>query len=336
MTKRNFLNSLCGLSLGVGLCVIGVGAGQSPYSSGAAQTTPTFSQRNGLVTDGPRPAINNRPQTTSVRNSQSASPATGVFPLSDQLHGIARPSQLADLPSLVAGTIQTVHVKEGQSVRKGDPLITLDDRVPKARLEAATVEAQLTGGLKRAEVDLKMAERRLSRLRSIMNQGAGAAFEIEEAEGVHEQAQAAVEEQKDVLKSAEATRKLAEAQLSEYTISAPFDGIITEIHQKSGAVDPSIVLVTVANLETLQVEMHLPSRMYGKVRPGQSLPLLAGTPIGGNLKGKVISSSPVINSASDTFRCVIDIMNPQTRLPAGFSVIVNAQQGNRPVASAAP
>ena len=82
--------------------------------------------------------------------------------------------------------------------------------------------------------------------------------------------------------------------------------------------------------------MHLPSRMYGQVRTGQTLPLLAGTPIGGNLNGKVMSTSPVINSASNTFRCVVDIENPQTRLPAGFSVIVSQQSNGGSVASAAP
>lgn len=323
MNHKSLFRNVAGISLGVSVCLANAAMGQSRNFQSSA---------NAVTGSGGRYIQTVAPQQTRA-SQRSSVLESNVFPLSDQLHGVARPSQFANLPSLVSGTIQTVHVEEGQRVTKGDPLITLDDRVPRARLEAATVEANLTGRLRRAQVDLRMAERRLSRLRSALHQGAGAAFELEEAEGVYDQAKAAVEEQEDILKAAEATRKLAEAQLAEYVIAAPFDGVITEIHQKSGAVDPSIVLVSIANLTTLQVEMHLPSRMFGHVKAGQNLPLLASSPVGGSLEAKVVSASPIIESASNTFRCLLDIQNPNTRLPAGFSVIVHQRNG-QPVAAA--
>ena len=97
------------------------------------------------------------------------------------------------------GTIVQVHVKEGQWVTKGQPLITLDDRVPQARLAAATVEANLKGGLRQAMVEEEMAQSRLKRLQTAMSKGASADFELEEAMGVLNQAQAAVEQQQDAL-----------------------------------------------------------------------------------------------------------------------------------------
>ena len=258
-------------------------------------------------------------------------PNTSPFDFSDELHGITKPSQIAELPSLVPGTILDVHVAEGDRVKKGDPLITLDDRVPKARLAAATVEANLTGALRRAQVDQKMAESRLSRLRTAMSKGAGAGFEIEEAEGAVEQTRAAVEQQQDTLKAAEANRQLAEAQLDQYTIAAPFDGIVTQIHRKSGAVDPSQLLVTVANLNALEVEMHLPSRMFGNIQTGESVKLQAGVPISNTVNASVVSVSPIINSASNTFRCLMRIDNNQQNLPAGFSVVISQQNSNRQI-----
>ena len=246
-----------------------------------------------------------------------------LLEISDQFHGIARPSQLAELPSLVPGTITEMHVREGQFVSKGTSLVTLDDRVPRARLAVATIEAQLTGALRRAEVDQKLAESRLNRLRIALSQGAGAAFELQEAEGNRDRAVAAVEQQQDVLKAAEANRQLAEAQLSQYTIVAPFDGIVTQIHRKSGPIDPSQVIVTVANLNSLEVEMHLPSRMVGSIRQGQNISLKAGVPVSNVINGSVLSVSPIIESASNTFRCLLLIDNSQYRLPAGFSVVLN-------------
>ncbi len=250
----------------------------------------------------------------------------------DQFHGVAKPSQMADLPSLVPGIIAEVHVKEGQSVKKGTPLITLDDRVPRARLEAAAVEAQLMGALRRAEVDVKMSESRLSRLRTVLSRGAAGGFELEAAEGVRDQAVAAVGQQRDILKATEANRKLAEAQLLQYTIVAPFDGVVTEIHRKSGAVDPSQLVVSIANLNALEVEMHLPSRMVGQIQVGQQISLSAGIPISKDITAAVVSVSPIIDSASNTFRCLLEIENNdgKSSRPAGFSVVINDEKSKPP------
>lgn len=245
-----------------------------------------------------------------------------------ELHGVVKPSMLADLPSLVAGLIVDVHVKEGEFIKKGTPLVTLDDRVPRARLEAATVEANLMGALDRAKVELKMADSRLSRIRQILNRGAGGNFELEAAEGVRDQAAATVSQQEDVLKAAEATRKLAEAQLHQYTIVAPFDGLVTQIHRKAGTVDPTQIVVTIANLRTLEIAMHVPSRLFGKIRTGNKIPLKASAPVSGEVTATVVSVSPIIDSASDTFRCLLQIDNSQGRLPAGFTVTMRNSQSN--------
>lgn len=273
-----------------------------------------------------RPRDPARPQPASIAPVGQL-PSAGLLNEDTQLHGVVRPSQLADLPPLVPGLIRQVHVTEGQTVRKGDALVSLDDRVPRARLEAATVEANLTGGLKRAQVDREMAKRRLERIRLVTSQGAGAGFELEEAEGAWEQAVAAVSEQEDVLKAAEASRQLAEAQLHQYTITAPFDGVITELHLKAGPVDPSQIVVTMANLKQLEVEMHVPSTLFGQVRTGASVPLNAAAPISETVTSRVESVSPIINSASDTFRCLLKIENAAGRLPAGFTVKLPTRNG---------
>lgn len=288
-------------------------------------------------TDGSGPSADDstQPATAAVRKSASLTTAdlsSSMFDIQDQMQGVVKPAQSADLPSLVPGIIRVVHVREGEFVRKGTPLMTLDDRVPQARLKAATVEANLTGALRRTEVDVRIAESRLSRLRTAVSDGAGAQFELIEAEGALDQAKAAMEQQRDILKAADAGRELAEAQLSQYTISAPFDGLITEIHRTSGAVDPSNPVISMANLSTLEVEMHIPSSMYGTIRQGEIISLKAGVPVSQVIHGAVISVSPVINSASNTFRCLLQIDNPQTHLPAGFTVMLNHSAASGPLA----
>ncbi len=293
----------------------------------AAAVTP-FDDSSRHTTDQPSPTMTppaaSTPAASPAVNPASVIPAADVsIDLADLFHGVARPAQRADLPPLVRGTIGIVHVMEGQSVEQGTPLITLDSRVPAARLEAATVKASLRGALRRAEVEYRMAKRRCERLEQATLRGAAADFEREEAEAVRDQAQAALQQQRDLLQVAEADRQLAAAQLDQYTITAPFDGRITEIHQKSGMVDPSAPLISMASLETLEAEMHLPSQLFGTVRQGQQMNLRAGAPVNGILTATVVSVSPVINSASDTFRCLLSIPNKNSGHPAGFTVVLN-------------
>lgn len=295
----------------------------------------TFLAQNGATQPSAPTADMEHP--TIGRNSNEFLPAPAV---SEEFHGVARPSQYADLPPLTSGTISLVHVAEGQVVRKGDPLVTLDDRVPKARLQAATIEANLTGALRRAEVQLRLAESRLNNIRTVVTTGAGGSFELQIAEGERDQAEAAVQQQRDILKSAGANQNIAAAQLDQFTISAPFDGIITEIHQRAGAVDASQTVISIANLNQLEVELHVDAAKYGKICAGDNVVLNASQPVGRSVQAQVLSVSPVINSASNTFRCLLTINN-SAQMPAGFTVYLqnhnplrNAERGHSDGATA--
>ncbi|CAN7208370.1 efflux RND transporter periplasmic adaptor subunit [Duganella sp. LjRoot269] len=60
-----------------------------------------------------------------------------------------------DIRSRVAGTLMQVHFREGQTVRKGDPLFTIDPRpfaAEAARVEAQLVAARTSGELSKTEL----------------------------------------------------------------------------------------------------------------------------------------------------------------------------------------
>ena len=263
---------------------------------------------------------------------------SSILEIRSQLHGVARPLQNAVLSSLVPGRIMTIHVAEGRRVSVGDPLVSLDDRLAQAQVEASRREAAQVAMLERAELAYQQAERRLSRLEQAALQNATAAFEIEEARSLKEQSRADRDAAKEAIAVAEANLTMAEEQLRRNTIYAPFDGVIVQIHQKQGAaVDASLPVVTLASLDTLEVEMYVPSDRFGSIRNGSTVKLSAGAPVNTDLSAKVCSVSPVIDSASNTFRCVLQIDNTAAGLPAGFSVVLtNADadaKGEKSVAS---
>ena len=248
---------------------------------------------------------------------------SSILQIRSQLHGVARPLQNAVLASLVPGRIVTIHVAEGRRVSAGDPLVSLDDRLAQAQVEASRREASQVAMLERAELAYQQSERRLSRLEQAALQNATAAFEIEDARSLKEQSRAERDAAKESIAVAQANLTMAEEQLRRNTIYAPFDGVIVQIHQKQGAaVDGSLPVVTLASLDTLEVEMYVPSDQFGSIRNGSTIRLSAGAPVNSELSAKVCSVSPVIDSASNTFRCVLQIDNTTAGLPAGFSVVL--------------
>lgn len=248
---------------------------------------------------------------------------SSILEIRSQLHGVARPLQNAVLTSLVPGRIMTIHIAEGRRVTAGEALVSLDDRLAKAQVEASRREAAQVAMLERAELAYQQAERRLMRLEQAALQNATAAFEIEEARSLKEQARAERDAAQEAIAVAQANLTMAEEQLRRNTIYAPFDGVIVQIHQKQGtAVDGSLPVVTLASLDTLEVEMYVPSDRFGSIRNGSTVNLSAGAPVNSELVAKVCSVSPVIDSASNTFRCVLQIDNTTAGLPAGFSVVL--------------
>ena len=248
---------------------------------------------------------------------------SSILEIRSQLHGVARPLQNAILTSLVPGRIMTIHVAEGRRVTAGEALVSLDDRLAQAQVEASRREAAQVAMLERAELAYQQAERRLSRLEQAALQNAIAAFEIEEARSLKEQSRAERDAAKEAIAVAQANLTIAEEQLRRNTIYAPFDGVIVQIHQKQGtAVDGSLPVVTLASLDTLEVEMYVPSDRFGSIRNGSTVKLSAGAPVNSELSAQVCSVSPVIDSASNTFRCVLRIDNTTAGLPAGFSVVL--------------
>lgn len=303
----NKLTVTAGLAIAVtSFLVVQAGNPGEPFP-----TRPSFNRPVSRV-----PAVFVAQSISNADYNDDSSEVDGII----QLPAVVRPSMFVALPSLTPGIIQSVNVQEGMGVSKGDVLVQLDDRIFQARLATATVRAKLTGALERAKVEKRVATERLQRLQRVVSMGAGRSYEIQEAQGAIDQATAAIRQQQDQLDSAESERQLSEAQLTELKITAPFDGVITRVRQKAGAVDPTVVVIEMANLSQLEVELNVPSTKCGQLKVGQAIQLNADVPISRTIQGQILSVSPIIDSASDTFRCLVQIDNRDGKLPAGFRV----------------
>lgn len=254
--------------------------------------------------------------TSASTSNEMALPTPSAF-----LQGIAKAKFDAQLRLAEQGTITAVHVKEGDWVAAGTPLLTIDDGAAKAAMVVAKAAAEAHAATDHAELAMKQARTIATRTRIALHANAASEFELQSKENLLEQATATYELQLEQQKQAQAQLVLAEEQLKKRTLHAPFDGRVIQLHAGLGnTIDPTQVAAHVAKLNELEVEMHLPVSLFNTIATGEVRVLRAAAPVNSSLKAKVVYVAPVVEPTSATFRVVFSIDNEALALPSGFEV----------------
>ena len=244
-----------------------------------------------------------------------------------QMPGLAMASQTADIAAVVNQRLVTVHVAEGERVTKGQLLATLEYALGKAEYQAAKAIADDQSAMNIALIDAADAESRLQRFRAALETGASNEMELLQAEGEYKKAQALVDRERSQMVRAQKAAETAAAQLNAYIIRAPFSGIITEQHVSVGnMVETGHPIFSVVAADALKVELNLPLQLFGKLEAGQEYEMSGGVPVSKAVTAKLKFVSPVIDSASQSFRCVFMIDNKEAGLPAGFPIQLSDEQ----------
>lgn len=244
-----------------------------------------------------------------------------------QITGLALAEQTAEVATTVSQRMNEVHVAEGQSVKKGQLLATLEYSVSQAEYEAAEAIANDESAVNVARIDAREARDRVLRFQQAVQNGASNQMELEIANNEFNKAMARLKSEKSRLVSAAKDAETAKAKQEAYFIRAPFDGIVTEQHVHIGnMVKGGDVIFSIVAPSRLRAELNLPVEYFGSLKQGESYEVLAGQPVQQTLQARLKFMSPAIDSASQTFRCVFEIDNQSLGLPAGFSVQLTQSQ----------
>ncbi|MEW6119753.1 MAG: efflux RND transporter periplasmic adaptor subunit [Pseudomonadota bacterium] len=128
-----------------------------------------------------------------------------------------------ELSTRVSGVVESVLVRPGQQVKKGAVLLRLDATILRARLDEAAAE------LARAEADEADARRDFERAQELFNRTVSSTSELDAATTRHARAQAA-------LATANARRVIAQKNLEDAELKAPFDAQVSAIPGMPGTV----------------------------------------------------------------------------------------------------
>jgi multidrug efflux system membrane fusion protein len=171
----------------------------------------------------------------------------------DDFSGRVEAIEHVEIRPRVAGTIDVVHFKEGQLVKKGDPLFTIDPRPYQAELaRAAAAQAG-------AQARLVLTKTELERTRKLVEVHAVAQREFDQRDNALREADAA-------LKAADAAVLSARLNLQYTSITAPVSGRVSRAELTvgnlvaAGATAPA--LTTLVSVSPVHVNFDVDEQAY--------------------------------------------------------------------------
>ncbi|HVZ17366.1 MAG TPA: efflux RND transporter periplasmic adaptor subunit, partial [Terriglobales bacterium] len=244
--------------------------------------------------------------------------------------GTVRAAESAQLSSQVLAYVTGVTVHEGDHVKKGQVLVTLDDSQLRAGTERAS--AAVTAADKEtsaAEANYNLADATVKRYENLFSKKSVSPQEFDEVKARYQAAQAQLEQAH--AGQAQARAALAEARTMQgYTrLVAPFDGEVTDKRVEVGNLAaPGMPLLTVENTRRYRLEANVNEKDIALVRIGMMAPVKIESVTAEPISARVVQIVPAADPASRTFVVKLDLPN-LPNLRSGLFGRISLTKGTR-------
>ena len=237
------------------------------------------------------------------------------------------------LVARVQGFVQAISYTDGDAVKKGASLFTIEPEPYKLKVDAAT--ASVTS----AQATLTQAEAEYKRQADLVGKQVSTQANYDKALAQRDSAQGDVQ-------SAQANEQQAEINYSYTNVTAPFDGTVSarqvSIGELVGASASPTVLATIVQLNPIWVYFNVSERDVQEVRAnlareGRTTADLMGNEVQVALQtdtdyphdGKLDYVAPTIDASTGTLRARASFANPNRALLPGYFVRVRVPWQSR-------
>ena len=204
---------------------------------------------------------------------------------------LLEPHLLINVGSPATGVLESVSVDRGDTVRKGQ------------------VIARLQFGAEQATVDLAAAKAQFDQRQVARNED----LYRDELISINDKDQMETQSQVSQLELVEATERLKLR-----TIRSPISGIVVERFLSPGEFVQEAAIMTLAQIDPLNVEVILPVAEFGNILNGSVAEVQPASPVGGTYPARAVIVDRVVDAASGTFGVRLELPNPGNRIPAGL------------------
>ena len=224
----------------------------------------------------------------------------------------------------VSSTVTRVHVRDGDVVKSGQALVTLDTRDFQLRMQ------QAEAALQAAKVQLDSAKLDWDRTKALLADKAVPQSQFDMVDARYKGAQAGVLQ-------AETAVAMGRKALSDATVRAPFNGIIVKRMVNEGeyaSVMPATPLVSIEEVDPIDLRIQIPSSELVKITAGDMV--RARFPATGQtVEARLARVVAAMDPRTRTFPAIAEIPNKDHALRSGLYAEVTLTGQRAPDAAAA-
>ncbi|PRY08352.1 MULTISPECIES: efflux RND transporter periplasmic adaptor subunit [Hymenobacteraceae] len=209
-----------------------------------------------------------------------------------QYTGTVRPSKAVRLSFMVSGNVVSIPVEQGQYVKKGQLLATLDETTYRRQYEAQLAQ-------------LRLAEENYKRVAEVYSKGSIAEINMLQARSQFEQAQAA----------ARATYQ----NIAHTKLYAPQSGYIGSKYVEVGSLaSPGVPVVEIVDISPVVVEVPVPEAEVNSYAQGDTATVQVQASGGEKRTGTVDEVAVLAAAGTPNYTVKISLPNPEEQLKPGM------------------
>ncbi len=208
--------------------------------------------------------------------------------------GTLIPNESIEVKSEIEGTVEEVGFNEGQTVKKGDLILRLDETKYRAALD-------------QAEANLQLSKVTFDRTKQLVDDKTISPQEYDQALSIFHANEAGV--------------TLRKRELKDARIMAPFSGTLGARMVSPGQViSKNTTLTWLVDLDPVKAEFNVPERFIREVKNGQKIELRVAAFPNERFAGEVYFLAPQVDPATRTLLVKARVPNPDRKLRPGMFV----------------
>ena len=241
---------------------------------------------------------------------------TGSVAQGIRVTGTLEPLNRTTVNAQLSAVVDSVLVREGESVRKGQVLMRQNSADVAAQLQRA--EAQLAS----ARVELRLMEEYEAKKAALYEKKYLSEFDWSTARGD-------TELKRSLVKIQEANVAIARKAVDDTAILAPIGGIVAERYVQPGSnVMPGQALMSLVDLSQLELAADIPARDINQIHVGGDVTFTVDGQPNRTFHGKVVRINPMANGGARTITLYARVDNRDGVLKGGMFANGRVVTGN--------
>jgi HlyD family secretion protein len=276
-------------------------------------------------------------QVSAVQASPAPPPPATAPPVSSSLvaSGYVVARREATVAAQVTAKVAEVLIHEGMVVKKGDVLARLDSVLPERDLALARSKAdEAEAGIGAVAADLQDAQRVMNRNLRLRQDQVVSDAELTKSEARVGVLRAQLKQAQAAFETAKQDARHAAEVLDQYTIRAPFDGVVVKRDAQPGEmISPLSVggftrtgICTLVDTGSLEVDVDVNEAFVGRIHPGMPVSAVLDAYPDWTIPGSVIGIDPEANREKGTVKVRIGLKAKDPRILLDMAVKVSFEE----------